>query len=1256
MSNSKIVLSNYAQLVTTPNQLRRASSLSFREPAAESYAFEQPFNQLSVFARSYETSEALKGLPLYAIASIGDIDAAPTPVAPTQEDPSARLLPVPLVHRPLGQLSTDHVGYASFDLGVLRSEETVGALRRESILRPGHHSRIGLRHLWVFPFADPLLVVDALRSGDIGPDFVALRLELDVARLANRVFGHPLASMQNPGISDWRLSPGSFSLGGALIVGADGCESLLPTNLATQRFRFSQIARVPTTVWERRVDDRVEVSALGVYAGAPSIRKERYRLGRMLEYTTEWFPIGHSLGPIAYSLPLAPGEIVNIAVVDWSRTDEGTRDETTGVSEALEHDQLRDRSLTETVDAVLQEWQHGSTVTKAGSAGFGLSAGPISIGATGSVGSTSSSSSGLRDLSTSTSQRIADSFHQATSGLRELRSTIVVQTKQSEKSNVQTRVVANYNHSHAMTIVYYEVLRHYRVVTQLARNQAAILVDFSAWRFDFKNEARVLAYRRELEMLLLDPRLASSFDALSSVVAGRSRHTASSASKNTTSKDELWFDRMKITITTGSEGTKGNPYVNIRTMDGQDIVTYQTEPGESGNARHLGRPNIDDSTSPWSPTSSAFGSGSVDPFEIRPSQPLQWKAIRGFTIGLSKGTSSFDGIGPNLWRIEHILLEAFTASGERVLLFDGGYGQDLAVDSVTNELVVKRVAPAPPPPKMEAFLDQKDVASVGLLLSHLEAHQHYYDRGLWLMEDPNRRASRFESMKLGPFYLMDIIDNRAIEVTGDWVAFPLLSDFESDVNGVFEYKPVESTNPLDAYVEQLLSLPSRGVFSEAKLGHCNASEVIDETRFWDWQKSPIPHHPPAIAAVSADSRARDVPGLAPTNLPGSIVNVVTPGSLPDPTGMSAALSTLSSSNVFRDMSGSSSLNSLLAGLSTNASMLAAEGIKNSNRQELLREIRAADELNADKKSSLVDGILTGEASRVGSAAAGTPSVSSPGSGNSSAPQATGGGGSAVPNSSTPGGLSADPPKEANVAGGGTTVTPTPSQPKAKTSTKPRLPAPMPALPGLQFQFDFQRAQGAGLATGRGNVRVRATGSGIGALPGGGGYVPGVTFGPPTAIQAKSEPEVFLDVPFAMGSIVVSSGHTGAPGQIVLEAFYEMQLVDEADLVAGVFVTKSTSFNQNMADRTMRLNGSTSYHAPASGNVAVFRVQPKVLTASITFESSVELQQQIASKLEASGAILTAEVSASIAESSAASVSYTMTMVYLPGGLDIVQTL
>ncbi|MGX9571609.1 hypothetical protein [Mesorhizobium sp. f-mel] len=1221
-------LSNFAQLVRIPERLKLPPLLSPLDLEGDDYTFELPYRQLSVFARRYENSEALASMPVYAIASLGDLDAVPTPVPPTEENPDPDSIPVPVVHRPLGLLGTDHVGYASFDLDVLRTQDTIGALRAAKILKPGVETRIGLRNLWVFPFADPVLIVDALRDGDIGPNVIALRIELDNARLADRELNHPMASMQNPNILDWRLSPGSFTLSGALLVGADGCESLLPSNLSTQRFRFSQVARVPRAQWSMTHETREESEDREGRSITVSIWTERYRLGRIFEYTTEWFQIGHSLGPLVYSLPLAPGEIVKVAVLDWSRSDAGTRDEQTSLSETLQHDQLRDRSLTESVHAVLEEWQRGGSVMggAAGSGAFG--AGNMGIGGAASLGGAYTTSSGSRDLTAETAQRISDSFHQATSALRELRSTVVVQTEQAESSSAQTRTVANYNHSHALTILYYEVLRHYRVVTRLARNQPALLIDYTPYRFNFKDEGQLLAFRRELEAILLDSRLIGCFDALGRVMAGRAAFEAAKKAPKPSAPGDVWFDRFTITISTGGDGgggTDGDPYVDFYLTDGTGIWSHQIEPNDSSNPRHLGHPGYDD-----------FEDGDVDSYGLKPLQPIQWNKLRGFVIGL-------DGGGD--WRINHVKLEGFTLVGDRIQLYDAGYGKDLPDDTKTTEFLTAKPPPGPPAPVIEAFVNAADLQTVDLLTRHLEAHRHYYQRVLWLLEDPNARAARFEALALNGVPVLDIIENRAVEISGDWVAFPIAVAAEGQVHRAMEFRDEPVPDPTDTFVEQLLTLPSRGVFAEAKLGNCNASELIDNDRFWDWQKSPIPHQAPDILPVDTGSRAATVPGLTPTEFPNSLVNIVNPGALPDPTGLASAMKVLGTPGIFRDMSAAEELGSLLEKLSDNATSLASEGLKSGKRQDLLREIRAADELSAAKKAGLIEDLFKKEI--------GVQPKAPAANGSNSGGQPSGGSGTTSGSSSASGGGPSQVAPETTAGTGGSTVpTVEPPKPKPSNPSKPKLPTPTPPSRGLGFHLNFQRAQVSTTAVGTANVTVRASGPGGGVLPGSGGYIPGVTTGAPTAEQAKALPETWTEQPFTDGGLVLRSAHTTGGGQISITAVYKIPIVNKENLISGVQLASDALHIVNYEQGTLTCHNSVSYAAPAQGDIVRLKVTPHVVPVIITFGSSKEFQEELASKV-GGNAIVTAEISGSMTSGSGSSTSRTITLAYLTGGLSIV---
>src|SRR5688572_20105130 len=56
-------------------------------------------------------------------------------------------------------------------------------------------------------------------------------------------------------------------------------------------------------------------------------------------------------------------------------------------------------------------------------------------------------------------------YYSNLSNVRSVMSTVVVEDRQAGRQRAQTRNVTNYNHSHALTVQYYEVLHSYRVIT-----------------------------------------------------------------------------------------------------------------------------------------------------------------------------------------------------------------------------------------------------------------------------------------------------------------------------------------------------------------------------------------------------------------------------------------------------------------------------------------------------------------------------------------------------------------------------------------------------------------------------------------------------------------------------------------------------------------------------------------------------------------------------------------------------------------------
>lgn len=487
---------------------------------------------LGVFLFERETGKPLAGIPFSA---------------------TAEYLPTAQFHKgqyPLGMLATDHVGYLSFDLGPLKLQ---GEQNLENISGIN-----GLVHLWVYPLFDRALAVDAIKEGQLSNETILVTMELKQSsvKVPNSI---QMPSIQNPRLADWHVSPGSFTINPSILIGAEGCENIVPSNISTQEFRFRQVVR------ETPQSPEPNVSEVG-----------RGAKGFVYEYATIWHPIGHSLGQVVYSLPLAPCESVNIAVIDWSRQDAATRLEDLTVKEQLLHNLHRDRSIEETIQASLSEWQRGGSVM-GGAAGsyYGISA---------AVGGGYSTSSGDRNLQSNTTQQLSDNIVQASNSVRSLNSTIVVQSSQQENEVIQTRTVANHNHCHALTILYYEMLRHFRVVTAWVSKRPVLLIKYPVKDFvkfekeDLEeddpshfDEAGILRNRLTLEAALIDKKLSACFDVLEKLACLRLDFEAG---LGTETSDDYILDSFEAIIKTGDKATNAFPFIQIKTKSAQLIDCF----------------------------------------------------------------------------------------------------------------------------------------------------------------------------------------------------------------------------------------------------------------------------------------------------------------------------------------------------------------------------------------------------------------------------------------------------------------------------------------------------------------------------------------------------------------------------------------------------------------------------------------------------------------------------------------------------------
>ncbi len=226
---------------------------------------------------------------------------------------------------------------------------------------------------------------------------------------------------------------------------------------------------------------------------------ERPAIGAVLTFVQSWYRQGVALGNLLHSVALAPGESTRIAMIDWSRRTRSGVIESITETEALTNTMGHNRSISEVTQAVAVEAQggfSGSAVNSTSSQfGAGAAAGVVGVipvevpvvagGLVGAAYGTASSattasgfsvSSGRRDLSASMSQNVMDSTYQAANAARNRRASIVREVSQSESENVSTRVVTNYNHMHALSIAYYEVVQLYRVTVQLSEVEKCLFI------------------------------------------------------------------------------------------------------------------------------------------------------------------------------------------------------------------------------------------------------------------------------------------------------------------------------------------------------------------------------------------------------------------------------------------------------------------------------------------------------------------------------------------------------------------------------------------------------------------------------------------------------------------------------------------------------------------------------------------------------------------------------------------------------------
>lgn len=671
--------------------------------------------------------------------------------------------------------------------------------------------------------------------------------------------------------------------------------------------------------------------------------------GHLLHFKQEWFSDGYSIGDLLYSLPLAPGQKKQIVVFDWDRRESASQTQQLDYQDQLYGSLSRDRDVNEVMRSTLKERTEGESHSDTSGWGAGIGAGiiipePVPIGAVAGVAGGSGWSNAdswqesSRKVSARSAQHINDRTVQSANSVRSERSTVVQTVAQGERFETSSEVVANYNHCHAITVQYFQVIRHFEIRTRLSSVQECLFVPLRIQPFTRK---KALRWRGTLQRVLRAPALRGAFDALERI------------DEEYESNTENYYDRIGFPKETFAEGL-------VQNMEGELMVEFRfTRPpddaaGEfvSGNWNHLnpfvGVGFYDTHIKNAAKRDEAFVTHAGKLIADAVLEQLEFKAVLGDrSIDIPFDTTLLSAFRhreplrvslrlnaalPSLRRQSFDTIEihvkdssSVTANANLVKLFEQNLrlvihratlkcrsqhlDEFLAQNArISNDLRMDDPVRIYTPLSAQAMRNPRaeDAALHDSLLKHLNENLEFYHQHIWWRMDAQRRYMLLDGISVPGRGLnrsaASLVENKLIGIVGNSLVFPVSAGNRLDpsLSETIDLNALYASEPPDPIH---LSLPTKGVYAEAVMGQCNSCERKEDDRYWRWEDSPIPDSPTAINAVTPPNPQASPVNLEPKGFSSPIINLQNAPSLPDPQGTSALLTLLGQSNLFRDAAG-----------------------------------------------------------------------------------------------------------------------------------------------------------------------------------------------------------------------------------------------------------------------------------------------------------------------------------------------------------------
>jgi hypothetical protein len=636
-------------------------------------------------------------------------------------------------------------------------------------------------------------------------------------------------------------------------------------------------------------------------------------LGYIVNMRQTWVPAGLSLGDLVYSLPLAPGEQQRIAIQETRQSASEREMETMSEEERQTFSETEDASALATFNSAFEEAAAGGSrmQSRSDTASGGATASTGIIGAifggggvsagysnSSSSGSTSSWQNTSRDFASSSAQDLHSSLNRVAAASRRSTRTRIRVASAMERTQVTTRVVTNNNRNHALTMQWWQVLRHFNVSSEVDDVQLVCFVPFELVPFLPPGQPTSLAgmptrpaLMARYDMVLRYHDVIAPFfrrhagyryglRQLAAFAANPEMQPASSGVEQdmvsfTLRGTFMPFEDLFVTAVGRSGARVGPIRLTPQGANGTVDLTPEKYTSRGQLLGHLKSARL-------SGGSTILTASIPLPAGIGRADVVRFDVTRRFTsLSYQLGFPAVPVPTPlPLAQILPHLNQTFSASelenelGGPVVRTAGatlpGGVSFLGAESFSGGDQMGAVLPIPTT-RVAPVLSFGDLLRIETMFQHVVRNTVTYSKAVWASLTSEERAILLERFTIGvpaggvtgpdqEVPLLNCVTNRILGFFGNAAIMPFAIPASAA-----EAMEVTSRDIQDALLRfhrqafqptrSSITLPARGTLGEAVLGGCNSSEKIDLTRFWNWHDSPIPQADAIPAGALEPARA-----------------------------------------------------------------------------------------------------------------------------------------------------------------------------------------------------------------------------------------------------------------------------------------------------------------------------------------------------------------------------------------------------------------